>query len=751
MRAFAKAVVSAAVLAGVLVGVPLLLLRFGSWPIHGVPSIHQLRSAPGQILTDDVVFSILTVAAWLAWAAFAASVVLELAAEVVGLPRMRLPLGSPFQAAAGHLVAAMLVTTSFAGHVGGRATSAPPLPTTTAPASTVAHPTTTASPSTTVAPPATTTAPSPPPTSPPSSARHDHPRTTPAPTEPGTAGPSVVVRAGDSPWSIAERHLGDGMRWREVWDLNRVAPQVDGSMWVDPQRLSVGWTLHLPTDATSPAADGVGSSSEVDGSAQGQYIVQPGDTLSGIAQAQLGDPAKSGPLFEANAGRPQPDGMTLTDPNLILPGWQLELPAGKGRSSNGATPPAAVPTPPPSLAPAPPTATPAAPTSVPSTTSVPSPGSAPQARKDSGPDTAPQEPSPPSERRPSGHAAQIVPPTSAPLSVAPAVRPRRLNRARTGEGLFARTAPTIAGITGSLVLGTAVLDLLIRKRRRRVDRGIQSRPVGRTAAVTERAVAAAADLPLVRWAGQALAEMVADFDTRASRALPVAVELSEEDGLEVLWSEPVSPAPEPWKATEGGWSWTLAYDPDAPVPVDALPARLPSLVTVGRRDGKQLLVNLEAFGAVGVVGSIERSTDFLRSIATELSLGEELSDAYSLVFGMDLAPECPGPRGGGERGRRRGTAGVRVEVARRSSRRRIRRRVRLSGRPGGTSHRDNGRNRLGRERRGGFCARHRGRAGPGRRPDDRRSRRKVWMPHRAFGGRRRAASPRHRVRTGSAP
>ena len=48
MRAFAKAVVSAAVLAGVLVGVPLLLLRFGSWPIHGVPSIHQLRSAPGR-------------------------------------------------------------------------------------------------------------------------------------------------------------------------------------------------------------------------------------------------------------------------------------------------------------------------------------------------------------------------------------------------------------------------------------------------------------------------------------------------------------------------------------------------------------------------------------------------------------------------------------------------------------------------------------------------------------------------------
>ena len=40
------------------------------------------------------------------------------------------------------------------------------------------------------------------------------------------------VARGDSPWSLAERHLGDGLRWRELWDLNRGVPQADGRAWV---------------------------------------------------------------------------------------------------------------------------------------------------------------------------------------------------------------------------------------------------------------------------------------------------------------------------------------------------------------------------------------------------------------------------------------------------------------------------------------------------------------------------------------
>lgn len=61
--------------------------------------------------------------------------------------------------------------------------------------------------------------------------------------------------------------------------------------------------------------------------AREQYTVVRRDTLWGIAEARLGDPFRWPELFDLNQGRPQPDGHSLTDPNLIRPGWVLLLPA----------------------------------------------------------------------------------------------------------------------------------------------------------------------------------------------------------------------------------------------------------------------------------------------------------------------------------------------------------------------------------------------------------------------------------------
>lgn len=54
------------------------------------------------------------------------------------------------------------------------------------------------------------------------------------------------------------------------------------------------------------------------------YTVRPGDTLSGIARA-FGLSSYL-PLFWRNEWRPQANGGMLTDPNLIRPGWVLEIP-----------------------------------------------------------------------------------------------------------------------------------------------------------------------------------------------------------------------------------------------------------------------------------------------------------------------------------------------------------------------------------------------------------------------------------------
>ena len=56
------------------------------------------------------------------------------------------------------------------------------------------------------------------------------------------------------------------------------------------------------------------------------YVVQVGDTLWGIAAHNLGDPERWPAIFDLNVGRPQPDGRSLTTPDLIYPGWRLQLP-----------------------------------------------------------------------------------------------------------------------------------------------------------------------------------------------------------------------------------------------------------------------------------------------------------------------------------------------------------------------------------------------------------------------------------------
>ena len=57
-----------------------------------------------------------------------------------------------------------------------------------------------------------------------------------------------------------------------------------------------------------------------------RVTVTPGDNLWGIAAAHLGTGTRWQQIFSLNAGRAQDDGRRLADPNLILPGWVLELP-----------------------------------------------------------------------------------------------------------------------------------------------------------------------------------------------------------------------------------------------------------------------------------------------------------------------------------------------------------------------------------------------------------------------------------------
>ncbi|MGE3855846.1 MAG: LysM peptidoglycan-binding domain-containing protein, partial [Dehalococcoidia bacterium] len=58
-----------------------------------------------------------------------------------------------------------------------------------------------------------------------------------------------VVR-GDHLWGIAERFLGDGFRWDEIWQANRDRDMGGGWRFTDPQLIHPGWVLVLPVEAT---------------------------------------------------------------------------------------------------------------------------------------------------------------------------------------------------------------------------------------------------------------------------------------------------------------------------------------------------------------------------------------------------------------------------------------------------------------------------------------------------------------------
>ncbi|MFB9729760.1 BTAD domain-containing putative transcriptional regulator [Haloechinothrix salitolerans] len=69
---------------------------------------------------------------------------------------------------------------------------------------------------------------------------------------------SVVVLAPqngvhDSLWRIAERTLGDGARWPEIFDLNKGKPQPNGHSFTKPSLIFPGEELALPREASAPA------------------------------------------------------------------------------------------------------------------------------------------------------------------------------------------------------------------------------------------------------------------------------------------------------------------------------------------------------------------------------------------------------------------------------------------------------------------------------------------------------------------
>ena len=64
----------------------------------------------------------------------------------------------------------------------------------------------------------------------------------------------------ESLWEIAENHLGDGRRYREIFELNKDLPQPDGSTLTIASLIRPGWVLRMPHDAHGPGIEEVKAS-----------------------------------------------------------------------------------------------------------------------------------------------------------------------------------------------------------------------------------------------------------------------------------------------------------------------------------------------------------------------------------------------------------------------------------------------------------------------------------------------------------
>ncbi|MBI2169359.1 MAG: LysM peptidoglycan-binding domain-containing protein [Actinobacteria bacterium] len=282
-------------LAALIVGTPWVLAALAGWPLPTeVPSLSAIREAlSGATIADSTIVKGVAIVGWIGWLQVVGSAVFEVGAWGRGRAARRLPTAGLIQPLVRQLVVSSLVL------VGGLRSTG------TAPASPA------------VAVVATSTVE---PAEPDRAAPVNECATAPSPSgsEAPIRAPTYVVQPRDSLWRIAERHLGDGFRWREIFELNRVAPQPDGWVLTDPDLIQPGWVLTLPPDA-----EGIGAPARTGNGQRGENparsvpdpaptkMHQDGAAAAAAPSTTVASPENRGPDREANVNGQDEGGAPL--------------------------------------------------------------------------------------------------------------------------------------------------------------------------------------------------------------------------------------------------------------------------------------------------------------------------------------------------------------------------------------------------------------------------------------------------------
>ena len=218
-RAIFTGLVALAVLALVVLGLPVVLYRFGGSPVpRHFAGWHRVTTVLSSRDDGSLLLAIIRDCSWLAWSLFTVCVLVEAQAAFRGRRAPYLRVGG-LQGPAAYLVA--LAALAF---------SAPSAVTLTGSVTAIGQP------------------------------AAGHPGGSPAPGEhsqyfaapetlaarAATTSKLVVVSPGDCLWSLAQRYLGAGDRYLEIVQLNYGHHVGGGQVFTNPSLIEPGWQLMFP-------------------------------------------------------------------------------------------------------------------------------------------------------------------------------------------------------------------------------------------------------------------------------------------------------------------------------------------------------------------------------------------------------------------------------------------------------------------------------------------------------------------------
>lgn len=540
MLRLVRGLIALVTLTGLVAGVPAALWSLGSpFLPDRLPTVDDVVVALTRPDDGSLLLGLLVLVGWIVWLQLAYSILVETAAQVRSLPMQR---PDRFGFRTTRTLAALLI-----GWV--LTMAATPATASTTPPVTV---------STSFLPAAAASAESP-------------------------AGPVHIVQARDTLWDIAARVLGDPLRWREIFDLNDGRLQADGGRLSDGSVLRVGWELRLPAEPDPSDM---------------RVRVEVGDSLTGLADQHLGDPARYPDLYEVNVGIRQPDGGYLDDPDVIRPGWLLSVPTIDGPVDQRMDD---IPPPVDGTGPDPP----------PLTTSTPTP----------------ELPVPAGDPLPS----IPLPETSAPT---PPSNPA--GGTDTAQTSFAVPAAlVVSGLAASGIVTGIVAYRRRQTRWRRTGRQIALPDLDHSR--LESATVATAQTAGTRFLDTVLRSLTVTPGLRHGLPSLEALWLAP-TGIDLLLTEPRDAIP-PFVAEDEGSVWHV--DAEATLPITEQEAvgvanPFPALVSLGTgEDGATLLLDAERAGALHLVGDRTRTIDLVRNMAVELGTCRWADDTSVMVVGLE--------------------------------------------------------------------------------------------------------------------